>query len=93
MGKLKDRQMITTVADLLIWRQVINGYVVGTVHDSRHEAFPDGKRSTWQFYQIIHYPALTGHWEEHLLLQWWDGTFLKAEHKNMEQLIDRTKLL
>jgi hypothetical protein len=85
--------MITPVAELIIWRQVINGYVIGTIHNSNDAEFPNGKRSTWQFQHIIHYPALTGHWEDHLLLQWWDGKYLKAEHKHMEKIIKPTGLL
>jgi len=93
MGMLKDRQMITTVADLLIWRQVINGYVIGIIHNSSDSEFPNGKRSTWQFRQIITYPALNGHWDEHLILQWWNGKYLKAEFKHMEKLINPAGLL
>lgn len=93
MGKLKDRLTIIPVAELIIWRQVINGYVVGTVHDSIDEEFPNGKRSTWQFYRIIDFPALEGHWEHHLILQWWNGKYLKAEYKHMEVLMNGTKLL
>ena len=93
MGKLKDRQTITPVAELLIWRQVINGYVIGTIHNSTSPKFPNGKRSTWQFYKITDYPALSGHWDHHLILQWWDGTYLKAEYKHMESIIRPTGLL
>ena len=85
--------MIIPVAELVIWRQVTNGYVVGTIHNSMSPVFPNGKRSTWQFRMIIDYPKLTDHWEHHLLLQWWDGTYLMAEYKHMEQLINGTKLI
>src|SRR6187431_2181227 len=87
MGKLKDRQMITPVAEFLIWRRVINNYVCGTIHNSTDPEFKNGHRSTFQFRQIIDYPELTGHWEHHLLLQWWNGKYLKADYKHMEQII------
>lgn len=85
--------MITTVAELLIWRRVINGYVIGTIHNSTDPEFPNGKRSTFQFYRIIEFPALAGHWDDHLILQWWNGKYLKAEYKHMEKIINPTSLV
>jgi hypothetical protein len=81
MGKLKERLTTTTSVELVGWRRVVQNYFTGTVAQSCTEEYIDDRYLTIQFQEVVYYPRVRDHWEEHYLCKDFNGLYWLLRHK------------
>lgn len=67
MGLLKERAHTLITAKLVFWRELSLSRFEGRIAQSINPHYIDDRWVTMQFVSVRRYPALTGHWDVHLL--------------------------
>ena len=85
MGKFKDRVITTISADLITWRRTGSFEFIGTVLNSievKGNLLVDNQRVRITFIDVVHYPTLRGHWDEHFIGKTSEGKYIRMQVKH-----------
>lgn len=85
MGKFKERLITLITADLVNWRRTGSSEFLGTVFnsiDTASNVFVDNNLVRVTFIDVLYYPALTGHWEDHYIGRTLEGKYIRMQTKH-----------